>query len=75
MKDALMEYETIDALQVDDLMNRVKVRLPADFEAKDSDNKSDKNADSSKPSAKKDEEVKETKEPKSSTDNSDIPTS
>ena len=75
MKDALMEYETIDALQVDDLMNRVKVRLPADFEAKDSDDKSDKNADSSKPSAKKDEEVKETKEPKSSTDNSDIPTS
>ena len=75
MKDALMEYETIDALQVDDLMNRTKVRPPADFDARSSDDKSDNNTDSSKPSAKKDEEVKETKEPKSSTDNSDIPAS
>lgn len=31
MKDALMEYETIDALQVDDLMARRDVRPPADF--------------------------------------------
>ena len=60
MKDALMEYETIDALQVDDLMNRTKVRPPADFDARSSDDKSDNNTDSSKPSAKKDEEVKET---------------
>ncbi|WP_216629021.1 ATP-dependent zinc metalloprotease FtsH [Cognaticolwellia beringensis] len=75
MKDALMEYETIDALQVDDLMNRTKVRPPADFESRDSDNKSDNNTDSSKPSAKKDEEAKDAKEPKSSTDNSDIPAS
>ena len=75
MKDALMEYETIDALQVDDLMNRTKVRPPADFESRDSDNKSDNNTDSSKPSAKKDEEAKDSKEPKSSTDNSDIPAS
>jgi cell division protease FtsH len=28
MKDALMEYETIDADQVDDLMARRKVRPP-----------------------------------------------
>lgn len=31
MKDALMEYETIDAEQVDDLMNRKKVRPPRDW--------------------------------------------
>ncbi len=30
MKDALMQYETIDALQIDDLMNRRNVRLPID---------------------------------------------
>ena len=31
MKDALMKYETIDALQVDDLMARIEVRAPADW--------------------------------------------
>jgi cell division protease FtsH len=31
MKDALMEYETIDSDQVDDLMARRKVRLPRDW--------------------------------------------
>ncbi len=31
MKDALMEYETIDAEQVDDLMSRRKVRPPKDW--------------------------------------------
>ncbi|WP_281167771.1 ATP-dependent zinc metalloprotease FtsH [Marinimicrobium agarilyticum] len=31
MKDALMEYETIDSEQVDDLMNRRKVRPPRDW--------------------------------------------
>jgi cell division protease FtsH len=31
MKDALMEYETIDADQVDDLMARRKVRPPRDW--------------------------------------------
>lgn len=31
MKDALMEYETIDAEQVDDLMNRRKVRPPREW--------------------------------------------
>jgi cell division protease FtsH len=43
MKDALMKYETIDAKQIDDLMNRVEVRPPADWE------KDDK-VDSDKPS-------------------------
>lgn len=32
MKDALMEYETIDQLQVDDLMNRKLVREPSSWE-------------------------------------------
>ncbi|WP_413492694.1 ATP-dependent zinc metalloprotease FtsH [Morganella psychrotolerans] len=32
MKDALMKYETIDAPQIDDLMNRVEVREPAGWE-------------------------------------------
>jgi cell division protease FtsH len=43
MKDALMKYETIDAKQIDDLMNRVEVRPPADWE-------NDDKADSDKPS-------------------------
>ncbi len=37
MKDALMKYETIDAKQIDDLMLRVKVRPPADWEDSDLD--------------------------------------
>ena len=36
MKDALMEYETIDADQVDDLMNRRKVRPPQQWDDNDS---------------------------------------
>ena len=32
MKDALMEYETIDSEQVDDLMNRKKVRPPKNWD-------------------------------------------
>ncbi|WP_076418995.1 ATP-dependent zinc metalloprotease FtsH [Colwellia sp. UCD-KL20] len=40
MKDALMEYETIDALQVDDLMARRDVRPPTDFHG---DRSNDKN--------------------------------
>ncbi|WP_446697312.1 ATP-dependent zinc metalloprotease FtsH [Teredinibacter franksiae] len=35
MKDALMEYETIDADQVDDLMARKKVRPPKDWNNSD----------------------------------------
>ena len=73
MKDALMEYETIDALQVDDLMNRTKVRPPADFDGTSSDGKSDNNADSSKPSAKKDDEKASPTESSSSNETSDMP--
>ena len=40
MKDALMEYETIDADQVDDLMNRRKVRPPKQWDDNDFDSKS-----------------------------------
>ena len=38
MKDALMEFETIDADQVDDLMHRRKVRPPQNWDNDDSDN-------------------------------------
>ncbi|WP_334472049.1 ATP-dependent zinc metalloprotease FtsH [Arsenophonus sp. PmNCSU2021_1] len=36
MKDALMKYETIDAPQIDDLMNRRPVRAPAGWDDNDS---------------------------------------
>ena len=38
MKDALMEYETIDAYQIDDIMNGEKPRPPADWSDSDSSN-------------------------------------
>lgn len=37
MKDALMKYETIDAKQIDDLMDRVPVREPAGWSAEPKD--------------------------------------
>ncbi len=40
MKDALMEYETLDAEQVDDLMARRKVRPPQDWHDSDQDGRS-----------------------------------
>ena len=40
MKDALMEYETIDADQVDDLMNHREVRQPRNWQKNDSDSNS-----------------------------------
>ena len=49
MKDTLMKYETIDAKQIDDLMNRVDVRPPSDWEErkpKDDNNSSDSSAKS-----------------------------
>ena len=48
MKDALMEYETIDADQVDDLMNRVKVRPPKQWDDNDFDNRSGGSGQASK---------------------------
>ena len=35
MKDALMKYETIDANQIDDLMERKTVRAPKDWDNDD----------------------------------------
>ena len=54
MKDALMTYETIDALQIDDLMARVEVRAPKGYGDEDSSTKppsssSKPEVDSSKP--------------------------
>jgi len=37
MADALIEWETIDRLQIDDLMNCKKARSPADYDDKDAD--------------------------------------
>ena len=46
MKDALMEFETIDADQVDDLMNRRKVRPPHQWDDKDKDSGAGSGTDS-----------------------------
>jgi cell division protease FtsH len=53
MKDALMEFETIDADQVDDLMSRRKVRPPHQWDDNDTDSGmgSGKDSDGSKNSA------------------------
>lgn len=51
MKDALMKYETIDAKQIDDLMERREVRPPADW------NEDDKTPPST-PSSKTDDKDK-----------------
>ena len=56
MKVALMEFETIDADQVDDLMNRRKVRLPKQWDNNDLDNGPDGSGEASKKSEKKSEE-------------------
>ena len=51
MKDALMEYETIDALQIDDIMEGKAPRPPADWSNNDSNNKTEsdgKDSDTSK---------------------------
>lgn len=62
MKDALLKYETIDADQIDDLMNRKEVRPPRKVGgAKSSDQKSDDNS--------KDEKSNDVKTEDKSTDN------
>lgn len=62
MKDALLKYETIDADQIDDLMNRKEVRPPRKVgNAKSSDQKSDDNS--------KDEKSNDVKTEDKSTDN------
>ncbi len=47
MTEALMKYETIDALQIDDLMERREVREPADWQQSDKgdDNRSGGNSE------------------------------
>ena len=54
MKDALMKYETIDAAQIDDLMDRKEVRAPKDWSDDD-----DKTSNSSASGSSKDESSKE----------------
>lgn len=62
MKDALLKYETIDAEQIDDLMNRKEVRPPRKVgDAKSTDQKSDDNS--------KDEKSNDVKTEDKSTDN------
>ena len=48
MKDALMQYETIDANQIDDLMERREVRSPSDFDDSDSKNEPPKDSSGTK---------------------------
>ncbi|MCL1088302.1 ATP-dependent zinc metalloprotease FtsH [Shewanella profunda] len=57
MKEALMKYETIDSLQIDDLMNRREVRQPADWQV-DDNGSNDKGNGHSEPEAKPEEAVK-----------------
>jgi len=47
MKDALVEYETIDSEQVGDLMERRKVRLPKDWHSPGNDPSDDSSAETS----------------------------
>lgn len=48
MKDALMKYETIDANQIDDLMERREVRDPVDWNMDDNGSSNDKGGKSAK---------------------------
>jgi cell division protease FtsH len=73
MKDALVKYETIDALQIDDLMARVDVRKPSDWD--DSDSSSDSSSNSSEGgAAKKSDKADDSVKPDLSEPSSDIPT-
>ena len=82
MKDALLKYETIDADQIDDLMNRREVRAPSkpskdekkkDDEKSSSDNKEDnseksKSVDAEVKDAEKSNDTASDKEPASPQD-------
>jgi cell division protease FtsH len=61
MKDALMKYETIDSLQIDDLMNRREVRMPAEWQKDEKSDDSDSNAPKSEATDAEDDV--ETKKP------------
>jgi cell division protease FtsH len=53
MKDALMKYETIDAKQIDDLMERREVREPAGWSDNDSNKNGNKGSDDTAKSEEK----------------------
>ncbi|GIU04529.1 ATP-dependent zinc metalloprotease FtsH [Shewanella sp. c952] len=67
MKDALMKYETIDSNQIDDLMERREVRMPAEWEK---DKQSDDN-DSNGASSEKKEQTDDTEEKKTDVSDAD----
>jgi len=48
MKDALMEYETIDSEQIDDIMDGKKPRPPADWTDSDNDDSGVSNVEKEK---------------------------
>lgn len=73
MKDALLKYETIDADQIDDLMNRKEVRPPRKVgDAKSSDQKSDDNSkDEISNDVKTEDKSTDNQSEKAKTENSD----
>ena len=73
MKDALLKYETIDADQIDDLMNRREVRPPRKVgEAKSTDQKSDDNSkDEMSNDVKTEDKSTDNQSEKAKTENSD----
>ena len=73
MKDALLKYETIDADQIDDLMNRKEVRPPRKVgDAKSSDQKSDDNSKNEKSNdVKTEDKSTDNQSEKAKTENSD----
>ncbi|MGL6011616.1 MAG: ATP-dependent zinc metalloprotease FtsH [Shewanella oncorhynchi] len=62
MKEALMKYETIDSLQIDDLMKRREVRQPADWQV-DDNGSNDKGNGHGEPAAKAEDSVTAPAEP------------
>ena len=58
MKDALMEYETIDADQINDLMERKKPRPPADWSDSDNNDAGSMNTKEVESSGKKEKDSK-----------------
>lgn len=73
MKDALLKYETIDADQIGDLMNRKEVRQPRKVgDAKSSDQKSDDNSkDEISNDVKTEDKSTDNQSEKAKTENSD----
>jgi len=72
MKDALMKYETIDALQIDDLMARTDVRKPAGWDDNGS-NSSNNSSNGGDTSAKKEDSEKSQPSPDLSKPSGDTP--